>query len=105
MKFCGNCGHKIIASDGRVVKFCPECGTNLSGGVASSSSQVVEVEASDDFNVSGEDFYIEGSNETKVTFDSIASSQSTGENLPKRANSSSLEDLQAKMKSNKPLEA
>jgi len=105
MKFCGDCGHKIIASDGRVVKFCPECGTSLSGEVASASSQTAEVEVSEDFDISAEDFYIEGSNETKMTFDSIASSESTGSKLPKRKNSSSLEDLNAKMKSNKPLEA
>ena len=41
MAFCGNCGNKV--DDG--VKFCPSCGTSMSGVPAKAQAQAEEIQA------------------------------------------------------------
>ena len=107
MKFCQECGHKCVASGGKVPKFCPECGFNLSGDVATASTnQPAEIVEEDlDFNIRPEDaFVIESSHEEKLTFGTVASQEK--QSGSKRARGSvDLKDFRTQMKTNKPLEA
>jgi DNA-directed RNA polymerase subunit M/transcription elongation factor TFIIS len=101
MKFCIQCGSKLLPVNGAYPKFCGNCGHAVGAQILAKKDTVKKIEKEDDFEVDALQFDLQVEEDVAIKAENLLGTSDSVSQASRRTNNiTSLEQLRQRMKQN-----
>ena len=101
MKFCIQCGSKLLPVNGAYAKFCGNCGHAVGAQILAKKDTVKKIEKEDDFEVDALQFDLQVEEDVAIKAENLLGTSDSVSQASRRTNNiTSLEQLRQRMKQN-----